>query len=130
MKNAGVTNSLAIIDLIKSRIEIQNKFRDENPDFYLLESHEKNELFNQQFDLVLENHFPDQSKYPTIFSCASDYNKDISRCNRDYFKCSATAVLAAAGGFWPGIVVGVFCMWDLTDCRGDAKEDLADCKSN
>ncbi len=131
MKNAGVINSLAIIELIKSRIEMQNNFRVENPDFYLLASPERNELFYQQFDLVLDKHFPNLSKYPTtsMISCGSDYNRSISRCNRTFYRCSSAAILVAAGGFFPGLVAAVFCMWEITDCRSDANEDFADCKS-
>ena len=144
LKNAGILNSEAIITLIKSRIELENNFRVQNPDFYLLDVEKRTRLVNSQYDLVLEAHLLKQNKpakitssqdhffkpaEPSIISsCASIYNRDIGRCNNSYGKCAIVAVIAAADGLIPGLVVGVFCAWDLMDCKADAREDYEYCK--
>ena len=127
MKNAGFINSETILTLIKKRLEIQNNFRASNQDFYHLEADKKNELLNKQYDLVLEKYIDQQNSFPKISSCANSFNTDISRCNRTYGKCAVIAILAAAEGLVPGLIVGVFCAWDLVDCKADAKEDYSDC---
>jgi hypothetical protein len=143
LKNAGILNSEAIITLIKSRIELENNFRVQNPDFYLLDVEKRTRLVNSQYDLVLEapllkqnkpakitssqDHFFKPAEPSIISSCASIYNTDIGRCNNSYGKCAIVAVIAAADGLIPGLVVGVFCAWDLMDCKADAREDYEYC---
>lgn len=129
LKNAGVLNSETILTLIKKRIEIQNNFRVENPNFYLLEISKRSNLITKQYDLVLEEYIAKQNISAKTSSCAGTYNTGVSRCNRTFGKCAAVAVIAAAEGFFPGVVVGVFCAWDLSDCKSDALEDYESCQN-
>lgn len=86
-------------------------------------------MVNKQYDLVLENYIAKQSYNAKTTSCGSDYTTDIGRCNRTYGKCAIVAVIAAAEGLVPGLVVGVFCAWDLSDCNSDALVDYESCKN-
>lgn len=127
LKNAGILNSETILKLVKNRINLENNFRTQNPDFYLLDVNKRTDLVNKQYDLVLENYIAKLSYNAKTTSCGGDYNRDIGRCNRTYGKCGIVAVIAAAEGLVPGLVVGVFCAWDLSDCRSDALEDYQSC---
>ena len=84
-------------------------------------------MVNTQYDLVLNSYLIKQSTNVSTQSCGTDYTKDIGRCNNTYGKCAIVAVIAAVDGIVPGLIVGVFCAWDLSDCREDAKEDYVDC---
>jgi hypothetical protein len=127
LKKAGILNSETILKLVKERINLQNNFRINNPDFYLLDENKRADLLNNQYDLVLSNYIANQNSNAKNKSCAGQYNTDIGRCNRTYGKCALIAVIAAADGLVPGLVVGVFCAWDLSDCKSDAREDYESC---
>jgi len=127
LKKAGILNSETILKLVKERINLQNNFRIKNPDFYLLDENKRADLLNNQYDLVLENYIANQNSNAKTTSCGGQYNTDIGRCNRTYGKCALVAVIAAADGLFPGLVVGVFCAWDLSDCKSDAREDYESC---
>ncbi|WGK94796.1 MULTISPECIES: hypothetical protein [Flavobacterium] len=127
MTSAGFINSNEILTLLKSRIELENNFRNQNPDFYLFDVNKRNSLLNKEYNIVLEEYISTQNNNITLRGCGSTYNRDVSRCNRDYGKCAITAVIAAAGGIWPGLAVGAICAWDLIDCKSDALEDYEDC---
>lgn len=129
LKNAGILNSETILKLVKNRINLENNFRTQNPDFYLLDVNNRTDLVNKQYDLVLENYIAKQSYNAKTTSCASDYNTDISRCDRTFSKCAIVAVIAAEPGILPGLIVGVFCAWDLSDCKSDALVDYESCKN-
>lgn len=133
MTSLGFINSDAILELLKKQHSLVSNFRTQNPDFYLFDLNKRNELFTREYNLVLDEYFQSNNRLfknqPTFSteSCESVYNTAIGRCNRDYGKCAAVAVLAAAGGLWPGLSVAVFCAWDLSDCRSDAREDYESC---
>ena len=127
LKKSCILNSETILKLVKERINLQNNFRIKNPDFYLLDENKRADLLNNQYDLVLENYIANQNSNAKTTSCAGQYNTDIGRCNRTYGKCALVAVIAAADGLVPGLVVGVFCAWDLSDCKSDAREDYESC---
>ena len=136
MTSIGFINSNEILILLKKRHDLVSIFRSQTPDFYLLDLNTRNELFTREYNLVLEEYFQSNNSlsknlpdYSTE-SCESIYNTAIGRCNRDYGKCAATAIIAAAGGFWPGVGVAIFCAWDLSDCRSDAREDYESCINN
>lgn len=128
LAKAGVSNGEEVIALIKKSIVIQNEFRKQNPDFYLMEIKERTKLLETQFNVVLENYLAlNLNNNITNRSCAGTYNLDISRCNRSYGKCAVFAVIAAADGIIPGIIGGIYCAWDLSDCKNEALEDYEDC---
>lgn len=127
LKNAGILNSDTILKLVINRINLQNNFRTHNPDFYLLDVNKRTSLLNNQYDVVLENYIEKQSYVAKTTSCGSDYNRDISRCNRTFGKCGIVAVIGAAEGLIPGLIIGVFCAWDLSDCKSYALEDYQSC---
>jgi hypothetical protein len=127
LKKAGILNGETILKLVKQRINLQNNFRIKNPDFYLLDENKRADLLNNQYDLILENYIANQNSKAKTTSCSGQYNTDIGRCNRTYGKCALVAVIAAADGLFPGLVVGVFCAWDLSDCKSDAREDYESC---
>ncbi len=128
MISAGISNYETIVMLVNKRVLLQNNFRKQNPDFYLLDINERSELVNTQYDIVLENYLATKLSNTNKKSCASTYNTSIGRCNRSFGKCAITAVIAAAEGILPGLAVGVFCAWDLSDCKSDALEDYEDCQ--
>ncbi len=127
MTKAGFVNSDEILTLLKKRFELENNFRDQNPDFYIFDIKKRNSLINKEYNIVLEEYISSQNNNIISRSCASSYNSDVNHCNRDYGKCAITAVIAASGGIWPGLAVGAFCAWDLLDCKSDALEDYEDC---
>ena len=128
LTKAGVSNEEEVIALIKKSIVIQNEFRKQNPDFYLMEVTERTKLLETQFNIILENYQSlNLTNNLTSRSCAGTYNLDISRCNRSYGKCAIFAVIAAAEGIIPGIIGGIYCAWDLSDCKYEALEDYEDC---
>jgi hypothetical protein len=127
MTSAGFVNSDEILTLLKNRFELENNFRDQNPDFYLFDIKKRSYLINKEYNIVLEEYISSQNNNYLSRSCASSYNTDVNRCNRDYGKCAITAIIAASGGIWPGLAVGAFCAWDLFDCKSDALEDYEDC---
>jgi site-specific DNA-adenine methylase len=108
LTKAGVSNEEEVIALIKKSIVIQNEFRKQNPDFYLMEVTERTNLLETQFNIILENYQSlNLTNNLTSRSCAGTYNLDISRCNRSYGKCAIFAVIAAAEGIIPGIIGGI-----------------------
>lgn len=128
LTKAGVSNEEEVIALIKKSIAIQNEFRKQNPDFYLMEVAERTKLLETQFNVVLKNYLSlNLTNITTNRSCAGTYNIDISRCNRSYGKCAVFAVIAAAEGVIPGIIGGIYCGWDFLDCKSEALEDYEDC---
>jgi hypothetical protein len=129
LENAGVNNSNEIIFLLKKKISIQNNFRKQNPNFYKLDLQKRNELFNEVFDSTLNNFIEAKNTISSlrITSCAGTYNTSVSRCNKTYYKCGGLAIIAAADGIVPGLLVGVFCAWDLSDCKSYALDDYNSC---
>lgn len=126
MKSAGFSNSNAILKLLKERFDIENNFRIKNPTFYLYNVNKRLSMLTAEYDKAFENLYTSKNQYE-VFSCASAYNTAVGRCNRDFGKCGITAVIAASGGFWPGLAVAVFCAWDLSDCKADASDDYEAC---
>jgi hypothetical protein len=138
LKKGGAKNSIGIISLLKKRILLQNDFRNKNFDYYKLTVQRRKELLDKEYDNALENYINKESEKLKLNGstlkgvlppCGYAYNTTISRCNRDYGKCGIVAVIAAAEGIVPGLVVGVFCAWDLSDCKADAQADYQNCKN-
>ena len=127
LEQANINNSRTIVNLIKKRIFLQSAFRADNKDFYKLDMQTRTTLFNNIYDKELNNFFTLQNTSSKLLSCAGTYNTTISRCNRTFGKCAAVAVIAAADGLIPGLVVGIFCAWDLSDCKDDAMADYESC---
>ena len=64
-----------------------------------------------------------------LLSCASEYNRDISRCNRDSLIASTAAIITAGAGILPGLGAAVLVMIADHNCKSDAMEDYNSCKN-
>jgi hypothetical protein len=127
MQKSGFNNSEKLLALFKTRYEIENNFRIKNPEFYRYNLEKRTTMLNSNYEQVYQEYILTQNTMMINTTCAGAYNTQIDRCNRTFGKCAVVAIIAAAGGLWPGVVVGAFCAWDLSDCKSDAWEDYEAC---
>lgn len=142
-ESAGIKNSDEIISILKRQVDAKSQFVKNNPNFYKLNVDKREMLFNKSFDATVSNlsspfrmqtlsnnTFGTSDKYAAdpADECIKVYNRQIGRCNRNYWICGGFAVVGAGltGGLG-GLLAAAYCMTDQHYCTGDAKEDLYYC---
>lgn len=125
---SSISNEKYILSLLKQKVHFQNLFKKNNHIFY-----EKTITERQNLLVTVINEFIDKQTLNNnsnrLLSCASEYNTDIGRCNRDALIGSTAAIITAGAGLLPGLGAAVLVMIANHNCKSDAMEDYNSCKN-
>ena len=125
---SSISNEKYILSLLKQKVHFQNLFKKNNHIFY-----EKTITERQNLLVTVINEFIDKQTLNNnsnrLLSCASEYNTDMGRCNRDALIGSTAAIITAGAGLLPGLGAAVLVMIANHNCKSDAMEDYNSCKN-
>jgi hypothetical protein len=124
-ENAGISNSVEVINILKNIVDTQQAFILHNPDFYNLTIAEQTELLNTSVEIYINANPP--GGLVGSNNCARTFNKTIDRCAGDFGSCAVGAVIGAAFGYFPGLLAAAQCMYTKYNCDSRAKEDYKEC---
>lgn len=124
----NIINKNEILKLLKLKVHYQQLFISNNLSFYRKTVEER----KLDLDLVMNNflNVPKRNSIYITLSCASDYNEDIRRCNRDALIGSSAAIISAASGIVPGLIAAGYVMISHNNCVSDAQYDYNKCHNN
>jgi hypothetical protein len=126
-ESKGVTDSATLISLLKNQEEHVNFFIKNNPEICALSESKRNALISDAFIKEFESEV--SSSMLERRSCHDQWNRDTSRCTRDYAIAGTLAVIGTvATGGW-GLLGVVGAMVAYRNCLSDAREDYIDCRT-
>ena len=132
MQKAGILRYQELSELISLQVQNGKKFQSENQVFFSLDLIEQNKLLTKYIDEILNekviesNDETKKNNYVT-FSCASQYNTAINRCQRDLNVDGGFALVGCLGGPWACGLGLLYVGTVHTNCMKDAKEDYETC---
>lgn len=133
LQKAGIIKFNELSELISLQVQNSKKFQSNNAVFFKLDQVEQYKLLSKYVDETINETLIESNVKTTIVSkvnsCATEYQTDKARCNRDVNLHGTFAIIGCFSGPWTCALGTTLVAIEHKYCMSDAMEDYNGCSN-